>query len=226
MYFSSFAGVAQVTQTPEISSETLEIPETPLLENNLPELNEEALKAAKDAGFEEGYAKGYNEGFTACKNAQDQATLQYEEKIQEALTLIANRIVIAAELHSAYNAEQKKTFASLIMAISRKIAGEALQANPYYYVESVLAQCNVLIAGEPAILIKVAPLLCEGLRQRLEVMRPLLGGFKGEITLVEDHAVMQNDCVIEWKNGYAEYNSEVIWQKIETIISDTPLRES
>ena len=189
-----------------------------------PMIHEEELEAARMAARQEGYERGYREGMEASRASLAQEMLQQEAKTQEILSLIANRIVIAAELQSAYRQEQDKVTAALVMEAAKKVAAEALQDYPYALVESLLAQCSALIAGEPRIAVRVAPVLYPGVQQKKEDLLLLLKDFSGSLELHQDEAVAEYDCIVEWKNGYAERNTASLWQEIEHIIAHTPLK--
>ena len=90
---------------------------------------------------------------------------------------------------------------------------------PYENVESLLRECLALIIGRPNITVAVTPALSAGLKQRISALRPLLLGFVGEIAVEEEPGMKEDDCRVEWENGYAERDTAKLWKDIETIIA-------
>jgi flagellar biosynthesis/type III secretory pathway protein FliH len=80
-----------------------------------------------------------------------------------------------------------------------------------------------VVTNEPNITIAVAPALASGLRQRVDVLKSILPGFEGAILVEEDAEMMEQDCRVQWKAGYAEYDAEALWTIIEGIIMRTNL---
>ena len=184
-----------------------------------PVFSEKDLAAARSDGYEQGYKEGAN--VTEAKINKEAA--QHEESQRALLEVIGNRITIAAESHIEYLKKQQETLSKLTLAIAQKLAGEALKRQPYANVEALLLECMALITGEKKIIIAVSPARVEGLRQRIDTLKPLLQGFDGELLVEEDAAISEYDCRVEWKNGYSERNSTTLWNEIETIIAKTAL---
>lgn len=227
--FSSFAGEekeshAVVPDIPPAIVQEQVIAASPAPE--MPLITEEQLHTARELAKKEGLEQGYARGVAEAESRIVQETRTREEKIQETLSSIANRIVIAAELQSAHHSEQQKMTTRLVMAIARKITDDLFRHHPYSGVESLLSQCNALIAGETRIVIKVPSGLYEGVKQHLAAVPTLLSGFKGELEIVEDTQMLESDCVVEWKNGTAGRDTAALWQEIETLMNATPLGES
>ncbi|HEU5047896.1 MAG TPA: FliH/SctL family protein [Rickettsiales bacterium] len=171
----------------------------------------------------EGYEKGRREGYAECESAVAKSEIQREETIKSLLEVIANRVTLAAEENAIYLADKLEVMNSLVMAVARKVAGDALKAAPYEGVEMLLRECMSLIAGKDKIVVVVAPSMASGLRQRIDGLRPLMPEFTGEIAVEEDETLGENDCRVEWRGGHAERDAAKLWKDLETVIMRMPL---
>ncbi len=172
---------------------------------------ETAKKEAQD--------KGYREGVAATEEKFKKEAGEREDAIRSLLDVIANRITIAAESHARAIKGQEAALGKLTMMIARKVSGEALKREPYSNVEALLKECVVLITGQPKIIISVAPARVEGLKQRVDTLRPLLPGFEGSMVVEEDSALGEQDCRVNWTGGYGEHNAAKIWSDIESLVT-------
>ncbi len=217
--FSSFDGEDMQADMQKNPAE--KIADTPAIELPPPPplFTEQELQNARN----EGHAKGMQEGGLAAQAKLDKEAAAREESIHSLLEVIANRITIAAESHTAYLKQQQETVSKLVLAVAQKIAGDALKREPYANVESLMLECMGMINGEAKVMVVVSPARSEGLRQRIDTLKPMLQGFEGEIAVGEDEALSDHDCRVEWKNGYGERNTDILWKKIEAIIATTTL---
>ncbi len=218
----SFANFKQSEPQPKQEEEILPLITEPVidLEAQQKALIDEAKKSARHEGREQ----GYKEGYAAAEKKINQEAAAHEAAIKDLLEVISNRITLAAEAHTAYLMQQKDLMGKLVIAISRKIAGEALKREPYESIEVVLRECLGLIIGEPKVTFIVSPEFANGLRQRIEYLRPLLPGFKGELVVEENEAITGNDYRVEWRGGYAERDFTKLWNDVEAVISKTSMQ--
>lgn len=181
-----------------------------------PAITEQELQNARS----EGRAEGYEEGVAVVEAKINAENVKREEAIRAALESIARQVVIAAEQHTVHVATMQDTMNKTVLTIARKVAGDALKAEPYSGVESVVKECTALISGMPKVIITVSPVLAAGLRQRVDTLRPQLGGgFNGELAVEESPDMKETDCRVEWKSGFAQRDTAKLWNDIETIIS-------
>jgi flagellar assembly protein FliH len=178
---------------------------------------EQDMEAAKMAGHSEGFRKGYAEA--EAKGDKDAAAS--EEAMRDLLNMIANRITMASETLSNDMKQQQSIMCKLVLASARKVAEDALKREPYAAIETLLRECINLIIGEHKITLVVSPSQKTGLEQRIDTLKPLLQGFEGELIVEEDASLENQDCRVVWKNGYAERNTENLWNEIETLIVKT-----
>ena len=114
--------------------------------------------------------------------------------MQSLLEVIANRITLAAEEHTAMQKASRDMAAKLVMAVARKIAGDAMKREPYAGLERLLGECSALVTGSPKIQVVVAPARLDSLRQRIDMLKPLVAGFDGEIEATSDALLADQDC--------------------------------
>ena len=183
----------------------------------LPAITERDLQAARS----EAQALGYREGYAAAQAKFNKEAAAREDAIKSLLEIVANRITIAAETHAATLKEREALMRKLVIACARKVAGDALKREPYAAVESLLRECAGLIASEPKVTVVVSNTLASGLKQRIDMLRPALQGFSGELKVEEDTGLLDQDCRVEWKNGYGERSAEELWSAIEAIVLKT-----
>jgi flagellar biosynthesis/type III secretory pathway protein FliH len=183
----------------------------------LPAITEKDLQAARA----EAQTQGYREGYAAAQGKFNKEAATREDAVRTLLEIVANRITIAAETHAQAMKERENLMARLVMASARKVAGEALRREPYAAVESLLRECMALIAGAGRLTIVASGALAPGLRQRIDTLKPMLQGFAGELIVEEDAALLEQDCRVEWGNGYGERTTEDLWKAIESIVVKT-----
>jgi len=166
---------------------------------------------------------GYNEGYAAAETKLNKEAAAREDAVHALLEVIANRITLAAESFAAKRQTQEDALPKLALAIAQKLTAEALKREPYAIAESLIRECVGLIAGRPVIVVTVSPARIEGLKQRIGVLTPMLQGFTGELKVEEDAALSEQDCRVEWGDGYAEHHAETVWSDIQAIIAKTTL---
>lgn len=215
----SFISFGEEPKVPEPAQQTLEVvdkvPE-PFIPEPPPKLiTEEEVKAART----DGKNQGYKEGYAAAEAKVSKETVKREEDVKAVLDLIANRITLAAEEHTKYIENKREMMNKLVLGIAHKVAGDAMKSDPYATVETVMRECLGLIIGEPKIVVTVSEALTAGLKQRIDSIRPKLSGFTGDLVVESSADIKDNDCRVEWKNGYGEHDAAKIWNDIETIIA-------
>jgi flagellar assembly protein FliH len=183
----------------------------------LPAITEKDLQNART----EAQAAGYREGYAAAQAKFDKEAGAREDAVKSLLEIIANRITLAAESHENSLKEREGLMAKLVMAASRKIAGDALKREPYAGVESLLKECVAMIAGKPKVTVVVSNVLAAGLKQRIDTLKPMLQGFTGTLTVEEDAGLLDQDCRVEWESGFGGRTAEELWKQIEAIVART-----
>ena len=215
MHFTSFGEPEKATRPVEkpVAKEEKVAPSPP--EPVKPAITEQDVQKARA----EGKAEGYKEGAAAAEAKINAETTKREEAIKSALASIVIQVTTAAEQHTAQIGGMQDATNKMAVAIARKVAGDALKAEPYAGVETIVRECMALISGTPKVIVSVAPELVAGLRQRIDTLRPQLGSFNGELAVEEGVDMKETDCRVEWKSGFAERDTAKLWNEIETIIS-------
>ena len=186
-----------------------------------PSFSEQQMNEAKQQAFQQGYASGKIDAEAAInKQAEAEAAA-----IKAVLDLISNRITIASETHTEYLKSQQEVMLRTILAVARKVAGDALKSEPHASVESLLRECVGLVAGTERVVVAVPPAKLEGLRQAIKLVREQLTGFQGELVIEPDANLGENDCRVEWNNGQAVRNTESLWAAIEALLRKTLLTQ-
>jgi len=204
------------TQKTKIPADSVPADSTPIsLPLPLPAYTEKDIQTARG----EAQAQGYRDGYAAAMAKLNKEADTREDAIKSLLEVIASRITLAAESHARTMKVQQDVMGKLALAVGRKLAGDALKREPYAVAQSLLTECAALIAGETKVVVAASPAFASGLRQRIDTLKPMLTGFEGELVVVEDAALFDMDCRVEWKNGYGERKAESIWSDIEAIIA-------
>lgn len=184
-----------------------------------PTFSEQDMEKAKQAAHQEGLRAGFEQSEAKRnKEAEEKAAAT-----QALLEMIANHITLASEDHARLLASQQDIMLKLILATSRKIAGEALRYEPHASVEALLKQCTGLIAGQKRIVVAVSPQKADGLRQSMNMLKNHLQNFQGEVFVEQDDTLGEQDCRVQWNNGQATHNSEMLWNEIETLLKNATL---
>lgn len=192
----------------------VEQPDLPVLPAP-PALTEADLRHAEQEGYRRGFLEGAKEGQMQAQSEQAEIDRQLTESVAQAAQKLGGMI-------AAYNAfvqEQRQQLPPLALAIARKVAGDALEANPGPLVESLALRCLERLLGEPEIVITVNSRLSDALEHRL-ITHFTGSSDPGEINIQSDPDLPAGDCRIEWRYGSAEHNTEELWRQMEAIIQN------
>ena len=162
--------------------------------------------------------QAYKNGYDAAKAEISVETKTQEEAIKNILETLSNRITLAAEDNKKQLDSQQEKLTQISLAIAKKVAGDALKNEPYNNIKMVVKECLGLIIDEPKIVIGVSAQFAVGLKQRVDNLRISLQGFNGDIIIEENPNIADYDARVEWKNGFAERNTDAIWKEIEQVI--------
>lgn len=184
-----------------------------------PMFSEQEVEQARTKAFDEGLAQGRK----AAEQAIDIQQRELQDTQRKLMDLFCNRITLAAEAHAAILKSQQEVMFKTIMAIARKVAGDALKREPLASVEALVKECGGLMAGQSIITLTVPQGKSEALRQMLDMLKPLLADYKGELQVMEDGNLTEGDCRVEWGNGQAERNTLDLWNEIEERIKKAVL---
>lgn len=191
----------------EMAQEQITVPEKPTF-------SEAQLEDAKSHAR----TQGYNEGHAAGVAATNQELLQREQDTKLALDTLAGQI---SDMHKGYEqilVSQSKDINQFVIAIARKLAGEALNNRPDLAIQELINQCLPILVQKPRLVLEANSSLVALLDERL---RPLLerSGFEGEVHFRINDKLQPSDTRLEWAGGHAERSTEHLWKEIEEMLS-------
>lgn len=145
-------------------------------------------------------------------------------RAMEAIAASTNQAILAlnnALAQSEEEMDQVRGYAGrLAMVAARKLARLAVAALPQAEVEEALRASMHQALGEPRILLRASPAVCEALNNRMtEIAHE--EGFDGRVQISADPAIKGADCRIEWRGGGAERVEEALEASLNEIIART-----
>lgn len=224
--FSSFDQPAD--SGPDKAAAEQEVEATAEIVPEAPRITEAELMAAKSDGYGEGFRAGTEAGQLQAQN--DLFLIQ--QQLAQMEPQIVQRLMDIHDDYRVYLQTQSEEVTKLATFAVRKIAGQALKDDPLMEIEPMIRSCLLSLINEPKVTITVNAALAESLETRLRATLATTNEFEGEVNITGDPEMPADNCRIEWKNGSAERNMELIWEKLETIIqqyrpmSATPFRQT
>jgi flagellar assembly protein FliH len=160
-----------------------------------PRPSAEALRAAEEAAQAEraAHASGVQEG-------RLQAEAQVQARLADAMTRLALAAAGLLAAADAREAEREAQAAEVALLIARKIAGDALAADPLAGIAEVARSALQHLRGVPHLVVRVHDSLveeAEALVTRLARER----GYDGRLVVLGDPDTLPGDARIEWADG-------------------------
>lgn len=160
-----------------------------------PQPSAEAMRAAEAAAQAEqaAFARGVQEG-------RLQAEAQAQGRLSDAMTRLALSAAGLLASADAQEAEREAQAVELAMLIARKVAGEALDAQPLAGIGEAARSALQHLRGVPHLVVRVHDSLvdeAETLVKRLARER----GFEGRLVVLGDPDTLPGDARIEWADG-------------------------
>ena len=183
-----------------------------------PVFNEAELEAAKQAGRKQGYTEGFAAG-------EQEAQKESDIKTESANELIASLSARVMEMQSRYQQllmDEAAYLSQLILSVSRKVAGNAIDERGEQIVQQVLAQCLPVIFSKPRVIIELNPELFAQTMGRIETQLQTYG-FEGEIQFKGNPNFGPSDITIDWGSGQVQRTAADIWSEVEALIERVPL---
>ena len=160
---------------------------------------------------EEHYQTGKNDGVA-------EALIGIEANISKTLSIISDKINDLDIKQNLVNQEISDNLVILTQTIIKKIFPTLDKNLVVDEITKVIIDLPKLYTEEPEILIKINPLIIDQLNNRLS--KEILDKTQlQKLKLIEDAAVRESDCQIEWSSGFAERNLDKLMQKVEDIIA-------
>lgn len=183
-----------------------------------PVFSESDLDAARDAAKQLGYAEGVEAGLA---QAETEEAVRRKD-LTAAATRIAEQLTQLTGAYGQLVARQSAELSALVLAIARKVAGEALDVHGTDTIAALVKSCVPVIFGKPRITIELHPDILDEAR---EAIRPLLelNGVESEIIFKGNDTLGRHDVRVDWGNGHALRSTETIWHEVEALLRQVPL---
>lgn len=176
-----------------------------------PAISEEELAAIKQEAYERGRADGRRD----AEATFDAGAQQLRQELQATFAALNERLDVELTAAAEAAQRQRKEVGTLVLLLARKLAGNALTAQPLGAVEPMISECLNMLVGENTLRVSVASSVVEPLKAYLAEHRRT-----GQELVVEADAKLQvGDCRILWPGGKAERNHEAVWREIEKIVT-------
>ncbi len=178
--------------------------------------------AQLEAARQDGRKTGFTEGFLA---GEAETQKKSDIKMENANELIATLSTTVSEMQARYQqllAAEAANLSQLILSISRKVAGDAINERGEEVVQTVLAQCLPVIFSKPRVVIELNPELFEQTIGRIETQLQT-HGFEGEILFKGNSDFGLSDITIDWGTGQVKRTATDLWTEIEALIERVPL---
>ena len=171
--------------------------------------SEEELSAAR----QEGFAAGKEEGVTESLG-------ELENNMCQILDKIALGISGVVKDQNAFNEKTTNDALQLTLSICRKLFPVLSEEGKLSEVSSMTESMVSQILAQPKITIFVNSNIIASLKEKID---PFLTerGYQGIATILEDPSLPISGCRIQWQDGEALRNPEVVLQDIEQIISSS-----
>ena len=120
---------------------------------------------------------------------------------------------VVSQLDAAVLAMRQES-AQLALAVGRKLAEKALAAYPLEEVRTLLADCLHKMHGEPRMVVRLSPGCADAVRADIDRLCEQ-HGFAGRVVVIDEPALHDADCRIEWADGGIERDTTATFAAIE-----------
>lgn len=183
-----------------------------------PSFTEADLENVRLAGRKQGYNEGFNAG-------QLEATKNFDRATEATNEVIAHLSGCVSELTKRYAAlihDESAQLSKLVLAVARKVAGDALNERSEQIIASTIAQALPILFSKPRAVIEVHPELMDRVADRIE-KQLRESNFEGEVQFKSNPALAKSDITIDWGTGQMQRQSQNLWEEVEQIIARVPL---
>lgn len=167
---------------------------------------EEDLAAARGEAQRIGIAAGKQEALSSIENLA-------ANTLQNIAAAVDN---IGAQHEQAILAVKQEA-AQMAMVIAGKLAPALLQRQPLDEIKSLIMECLEMVPNEPRIVVRVNETLLDLLADDVNQLSAG-GAFQGKVVLLGEPQMTDANCRVEWADGGAERNMDVLFQKIESAV--------
>lgn len=215
--FKEFEGTSVAAATPRsnIFSSMRKKEEEPPAPPPPPTFSEEELNAAKRDSYQNGFLDGTKEGINQTQSEQ----ADVEKILMERLENFIQHIKPVFSQHHTASKQMRMDMPVLALAIAKKVAKVALLDNHEAIIEEAAKHCLDAIITESKVTITINEKLAGVLSEKIKKLA-VKENAASNIEITATPNVLENDYIIEWKNGSLERSSEKIWQLMDKAIDD------
>ena len=180
-----------------------------------PTFSEEQMLIAEREGYKKGFHAGEQEGRKQVETEQAEINLKLTAMSEQ----FAQSIAPLFDNYRQMVLQLQKDVPAIALAISRKVAGNALEANAETIVSELAIRCCETMINSPELTIVVNESLADTLESKLQELAPQLP-MATHVVIVRDPGMPLSDCRIEWQNGSLERVTEQLWQQVEQSLNN------
>ncbi len=185
-----------------------------------PTFSEEQLEAAKKEVRDQAYQEGVQAGLQQAENEQVKRARSIEHMLDDTVRK-------AAQLQADYERvleSQVNELGRFILAIARKVAGDALKDDSATMVEAMVQGLLPVVMDQPRLVLHVHEDIAEEIACRVSEKLEK-AGYEGDFDVRPDANLPASDAKLEWGNGFGERDTEKMWHEIEAVLAHMDMRE-
>jgi len=166
-------------------------------------------------------SRAHDDGYAAGKQAAEHAAAQaIERHVAQALTTLNRQLAELGKAQAEAVERRSREAVQAALAVIRKLFPKLAQTHGLTEIEAVVAECLGQLHEEPRIVIRVADPLLDAVKERVMAMAAQVG-FDGKIVLLAQDDLQAGDVRVEWADGGAERDSNLLWREIDAVVERT-----
>ncbi|MFW0776679.1 MAG: FliH/SctL family protein [Rickettsiales bacterium] len=178
-----------------------------------PTFSEDDIKAAERDGYQKGFLEGIEEGKKQAESEQ----ADIDRKLSETVERFVSSIAPLLNDYRAMQQQMREDMPKVALAISKKVAGDALESNAESMISGVALACVEAMIGEPKLSITVHSSVADTLEKKLTELASRVAD-SAQFTVGRDENMNIADCRMEWKYGAMERHTGQLWEQVEKVV--------
>lgn len=183
-----------------------------------PTFSQEDLDHACAAAKKLGYAEGFDAGIADEQSRRDAK----RESVDQIILAMGGMLNGLQDDYETLLNRESGELSALVLAIARKVAGDALAVYGADATTALIAQCLPVIFSKPRLSIELHPDMFDSTLPPIEALLKQ-SGFEGEVQFRANSQMGMHDVRLDWGNGQAARSTAMLWQEIEQLIAAMPL---
>lgn len=183
-----------------------------------PTFSEEQVQQARIEAKKLGFNEGFLAGGEQAKTEQEAATAAADIALQH----IGEQIAALSGTYTQVLKQQAMHVSELALMIARKVADEALSKNSVDVIAALAVRCLPVIHGRPRITVELNPDTLPHAETRLRE-KLSQAGYEGEVQFRANITLASADARVDWGSGFAERNTDALWNEISLLLERIPL---